>query len=359
MKKILLFTLCAFISFASFAQSGGVNWEKGTFAEALKKAKSNKKGPNLVFLDCYTSWCGPCKYMANTIFPTKEAGDYFNKNFVNIKIDMEKGEGVDIAKKYSISAYPTFLILDGDGNEIGRIIGGGELDKFIKQVDQAKDIKNSPAHLKSVYDADKTVDNAVTYLKSLSKAYRQAEIGKFLAENITVFKERDVFTAPVWDYFSRNLSDNKELLSYLLKNKIAANGFIGNHLVDKSIVNAYGKILTMYLVAGRELTREEVTEAVTAINLLSSSDEKVSQLVARLAELRMDNKTEEIAALYNIMNFWDYKVTDLQSVERIFGEMKEITKEQIEKYYTEQEKFYKYQLEGSSKMKDYFIKSRE
>ena len=68
----------------------GIYWEKGTLMQALEKAK--KEGDKMVFLDCYASWCGPCKYMAGTVFTTKEAGDYFNKKFVNIKIDMEKGE---------------------------------------------------------------------------------------------------------------------------------------------------------------------------------------------------------------------------------------------------------------------------
>lgn len=154
MKKILSLALCAVMALSSFAQTTGVNWEHGTLQEALNKAKANKKGPNLVFLDCFTTWCGPCKHMANNVFPTKEAGDYFNKNFVNIKIDMEKGEGVELAKKYSISAYPTFLILDAMGAEVGRVVGGGGLNDFIKQVEIAKDIKNSHRYAKEVYESD-------------------------------------------------------------------------------------------------------------------------------------------------------------------------------------------------------------
>ena len=116
MKKILLLISVMMISFSAFAQDG-VKWNEGTLQEVLNKAKSKKKGPKQVFIDCYTSWCGPCKWMANTVFPQKEAGDYFNKNFVCAKFDMEKDEGVDMKTKYAISAFPTFLILDV---EIGR-----------------------------------------------------------------------------------------------------------------------------------------------------------------------------------------------------------------------------------------------
>ena len=95
------------------------------FKDAVAKAKQMNK---LVFLDCYTSWCGPCKMMSNTVFPQEKVGAYMNPRFVNIKIDMEKGEGVELAKRLQISAYPTFIIFNGDGNEIGRFLGGCDAD---------------------------------------------------------------------------------------------------------------------------------------------------------------------------------------------------------------------------------------
>ena len=75
MKKSLLLIVSLIFSVALFAQ--GVKWESGSLQDALDKAASNKKGPSLVFLDCYTSWCGPCKMMAENVFPQKAAGDYF------------------------------------------------------------------------------------------------------------------------------------------------------------------------------------------------------------------------------------------------------------------------------------------
>ena len=67
----------------------GVKFEEGTFAEALALAKKENK---LVFMDCYTAWCGPCKILAKKIFPIKEIGDFFNAHFVNIQMDMENQE---------------------------------------------------------------------------------------------------------------------------------------------------------------------------------------------------------------------------------------------------------------------------
>ena len=134
MKRILVLIAAIILAIPVLAQKQeGVKWEEGTLMQALKKAKDNGRG--LVFLDCYASWCGPCKYMANTVFTTKEAGDYFNRKFVNIKIDMEKGEGINIARELRIQGYPTFVILNSNGKEIGRIVGGAPAEQMIQKVE--------------------------------------------------------------------------------------------------------------------------------------------------------------------------------------------------------------------------------
>src|SRR3989339_963144 len=147
MKKLGTIFLCLVMAMPILAQNKaqnpGVLFEEGAFAQALAKAKNNKKGPKIIFMDCYTTWCGPCKYMSEKIFPQELVGKFYNTNFVNIKMDMEKGEGIELAKKYEISAYPTFLILDADGNEINRIVGMGDADTFIEKTKKAMDPANN------------------------------------------------------------------------------------------------------------------------------------------------------------------------------------------------------------------------
>lgn len=114
MKKTLLL-ICFLLIINSLCHIQGVHFEKSTFETALTKAKETDK---LLFVDVYTSWCGPCKRMARETFTQNIVGKYFNEHFINYQQDGEKGNGPEIMKKYNIHAVPTFLFLDGNGNRI-------------------------------------------------------------------------------------------------------------------------------------------------------------------------------------------------------------------------------------------------
>ena len=93
----------------------GLQFIEADWNKALAEAKKQNK---LIFLDAYASWCGPCKLLKKNTFPDKEAGEYFNSNFINIAIDMEKDDGPALAEKYGVNAYPTLIITDANGKII-------------------------------------------------------------------------------------------------------------------------------------------------------------------------------------------------------------------------------------------------
>lgn len=100
----------------------GIKFFKGTWKEALAKAKAENK---LIFLDAYASWCGPCKRMAATTFKDKEVGEFFNERFINFKMDMEKHkQGRRLSSKYRLTAYPTLYFIDGNENVAHKSVGG-------------------------------------------------------------------------------------------------------------------------------------------------------------------------------------------------------------------------------------------
>ncbi len=138
MKKIIPF-LFLLISTMLFSQDG-IKFGKQSFAKTLEQAKKENK---LIFLDAFASWCGPCKLLDKNVFPKKEVGDYFNANFLNLHIDMEKGEGIEIAKKYSIYSYPTLLFIDGDGKVVYKAAGYMSPQELISIAKEAVNPENT------------------------------------------------------------------------------------------------------------------------------------------------------------------------------------------------------------------------
>ena len=112
----------------------GIQFVEANWENAVKEAKKQKK---MIFIDAYTSWCGPCRMLKQNTFTDKAAGDFFNKHFINIALDMEKGDGIAFAQKYQIAAYPTLLIMDAEEKSVSTsegYINPGQLIEFGKYV---------------------------------------------------------------------------------------------------------------------------------------------------------------------------------------------------------------------------------
>ncbi len=120
MKKTI-FVIIAFLALLANPHAQGIQFaEHEKWADILAKAKKEKK---MIFMDAYTSWCGPCKMLAAQIFPQPEVGAFYNQNFINTHYDMEKDEGVMLANTFGVNMYPTLLIIDGDGKIVTRTAG--------------------------------------------------------------------------------------------------------------------------------------------------------------------------------------------------------------------------------------------
>ena len=138
MKLILICLLCS--TFFGMAQSNGINFIQGkTWDELLAMAKATDK---LLFVDAYAVWCAPCKLMDQQVFVDERVGTFYNENFICTKMDMEKGEGIDIAQRYKIQAFPSYLFVDGEGNLAQKSIGYQPIEAFISTGEKALDPNN-------------------------------------------------------------------------------------------------------------------------------------------------------------------------------------------------------------------------
>jgi len=132
-------------AYAAQTGEGGIQFFVGTWEQVLAEAKKTGKP---IFVDFYATWCGPCKTMASKTFANATVGDYANPRFIAYKVDCEKGQGVDLANKFAIEAYPTIIFFNADGTVKQKAVGYKDVDQFLALLK-----KNTPESLKNVGSA--------------------------------------------------------------------------------------------------------------------------------------------------------------------------------------------------------------
>lgn len=180
-----------------------------SFDDALAAAKKEKK---MVFIDFYTDWCGPCKMMARDVFPQKKVGDYFNGKFVCLKLNAEK-EGKELAKKYNVRAYPTYVVVDADGKQRMEAKGAMEADEFINKIESGTDPNRAPERMKQLYEEGKrTPDLVNSYALYLMEQQKEEEGFKVVNDyfnSLSTAKRLQADNAFLFTRYTLNLDDEK------------------------------------------------------------------------------------------------------------------------------------------------------
>lgn len=185
------------------AERDGIRFFEGSFADALEKARNQGR---LVFMDCYTSWCAPCKMMNTTVFRERAVGEFFNANFVNVKFDMERGEGLELSRRYGMRVFPTYLVLDAEGNELHRVVGGHDAAEFIDLISEGMDEDSSIAGMQRRYDqGERDPDFLRRYIETLGHGYCFDRIPEVLDELCR--RCEDGPGAEDWELMRRYLSE--------------------------------------------------------------------------------------------------------------------------------------------------------
>ncbi len=147
MKLLLLLLFVPFILCAQ-EPNVGINFEKKDLVGS-RLSRRQKRKTNIFFLDCYTTWCAPCKAMEKDVYSDKSVGDFFNNNFLSFKIQMDrtdkdndtiKGQYIDasyIGKEYKVVSYPSYLFFNPDGKLIHRSAAYQSISKFMATADSA------------------------------------------------------------------------------------------------------------------------------------------------------------------------------------------------------------------------------
>lgn len=221
----------------------GIYFDELSFEEALEKAKKSNK---LLFVDCYTSWCGPCKILARDVFTDSEVGDYFNEHFISLKVDCEKGEGPRLRERFGVAGFPTLLFLNGEGEVVSKMVGASKQPVFLQKVKEGLDPNTSVYGKEKQYKAGKR-DRA--FVLDLITSYRnQREYKKsreVSLELLATLSEKELLTEEMWevvqDYFVSGYGS--EWWNFILKHSDEYAKLVGK----EAVANKIGSTMHPYL----------------------------------------------------------------------------------------------------------------
>lgn len=223
------------------AQESGICFERDTmWKKVLKKAKQERK---LVFVDCYTSWCIPCKKMAMEVFVLDSVGSYFNKHFVSVKYDIEKDSvGAALKRRFAITAVPTLLFIEPVGvNMVHKSVGGLNANQLLDVAEQAIDPNHNLQGLKKRYAqgerGKKFMNELIITLLFAGDKAMQAKVGEEYVNSLSI---QDLKDDANWGMFKMFISDPLATSVCMLVDSIEyARKELGREKVDAAIEELY------------------------------------------------------------------------------------------------------------------------
>jgi thiol-disulfide isomerase/thioredoxin len=276
---ILLLTLVTF-SVKSIAQTE-ITFEHGTLDEALAKAKKENKP---LFVDVWATWCGPCKQMAATSFKEKEVADFYNTNFVSLKLDGEKNDGPEVMRKFGITAYPTLLYFNAKGELVGKLIGGQSGKALLERGKYVVHPELDPIFI------------------ARKKYFSSKKLNTDLKEYVNVLVENNADSLVHYSnlYFSRNpklnLKDEFDMQVFMQTNKDYTSE------LGQQFLGMVNKVDTdMYLGKLTEYINKSMEEAI-AMNEFSGVEKTIKDLFVYVRQVNRPNMPSEEAFLENLRN---------------------------------------------------------
>ena len=227
------YLLCFLLATSTNVLAQGIDFFHGSWEEALEKAAKEDK---LIFVDAYTTWCGPCKRMARSVFPDPGVGDFYNDYFISMKIDMESPEGAVFMRKYPVSAFPTLYYIDGTGKAVHSTKGARQAKQFIELGRQAlAKLDNSAEYAKAYEEGNRDPELLFKYVKALNKAGKPS----LKIANEYLRTQEDITTDQnLLFIFEAATEADSRLFDLLIKHKSKITALTSTEAVQKKIESA-------------------------------------------------------------------------------------------------------------------------
>ena len=209
----------------------GVHFTEGSWSEILAKAQKVEKP---IFFDAYTDWCQPCKMMDKNVFTAENVSTLLNEKFVNVKMNMEKGEGIALREQYNVFAYPTLLFMASDGSLIHRVAGYQNVEQLLEVVKTALDPQNSLSALTAKYEAG---ERDPEFLKMLTKLKFKAVDGSHTEVAEAYLATQDNWkSSKTMDFIYSYVTDTEsKLFDFLIENRSRFSEMHGSRKITQKI----------------------------------------------------------------------------------------------------------------------------
>jgi thioredoxin-related protein len=270
MKRILSGTLILLTSILTLHAQSGMNFIKEDWTKALADAKAQQK---YIVLDAYTEWCGWCKVMDKNTFNDSSVAAYYSANFIAIKIDMEKGVGIDLAMKYRVSAFPSILYFDPEGRLVYRTVGYRKVEPFLADGAAALDPKTQFRHPGDPLQLDPG------FPQFYKDSFRKGKERKWAEQSVVdefLSSQEDLFSEVSWSVMSRFALSNN-MISHFLNNKAKYTTLYGSVEVEDKVSDiVYAKVQSSI----KNSRPADFDEAIRILKAFSKPADTAGQVLA-------------------------------------------------------------------------------
>jgi thioredoxin-related protein len=193
-----------FLIYSSKAQES-IRFDESGLDLVIQRSKVEKKP---IFYMIYANWCVYCNNIKQNVLKDPEVVSFINSNYIFAGLDFEKKGSEEFKKKYKVTSFPTFIVLDENGLELARLTGELKKEKFLSEAKIALNPKQQLPFLRSEYEKDKSNGiHLMRYLIALKKGNDRKELNPIAHEYFEKITDDKMVNEVNWKIFTNGVTD--------------------------------------------------------------------------------------------------------------------------------------------------------
>ena len=280
--KLLFLAVLVFL-FSNSTHANGIEFEHLSLKEGLEKAKKENKK---LFIDIYATWCGPCKYLTKNVFVDEDLGEFINENFIALKLDGERDDGLILMEEFNLDSYPTLLFLDTDRALMRKIVGAVSAEDIISGGNAALHPESTKIYqLQKKYD-DGDRDRKLMSDLAIEMLNEDLDNEEVVAEFLELFPKADLENEDEFIIFCIGVTDpdDARLVKFIKNIKTHAKNH-GDMAATKVIMMMFRKVVLAQETDDFDSVHTSVEELYPAYKTAAEEPAELEELLAYFEEV--------------------------------------------------------------------------